>query len=121
MMPRLTIGIAWFDLWVGAYWDRRARALYVCPLPCVVLRIDFTPRLDQLEHAVDEREAAYQREVFDALPAADQALIRGVEADLSARNAALFRENVDLKRRLREACAMHEPKQLRGLPEEGAR
>ena len=72
-------------------------------LPCVVLRIDFTPRLDQLEHAVDEREAAYQREVFDALPAADQALIRGVEAELSARNAALFRENVELKRKLREA------------------
>lgn len=28
---------AWFDLWVGAYYDRKKRVLYVCPLPCVVL------------------------------------------------------------------------------------
>lgn len=28
----------WFDMWVGAYWDRVGRMLYVCPLPCVVFR-----------------------------------------------------------------------------------
>jgi hypothetical protein len=28
----------WYDLWVGAYWDRTNRVLYVCPLPCVVIR-----------------------------------------------------------------------------------
>jgi len=28
---------AWFDLWVGAYWDKKKRILYVCPLPMVVL------------------------------------------------------------------------------------
>lgn len=33
---------AWFDLWVGAYWDRRARILYVCPLPMV--GVAFGPR-----------------------------------------------------------------------------
>lgn len=31
----------WYDLWVGAYWDRDARILYVCPLPTVGLAIDF--------------------------------------------------------------------------------
>jgi hypothetical protein len=30
---------AWYDLWVGAYFDRKARALYVCPLPMLVIRI----------------------------------------------------------------------------------
>lgn len=29
----------WYDLWIGAYWDRANRALYLCPLPCVGLKI----------------------------------------------------------------------------------
>lgn len=24
---------AWYDLWVGCYWDRRHRDLYVLPIP----------------------------------------------------------------------------------------
>lgn len=23
----------WYDLWIGAYWDRHSRKLYVCPIP----------------------------------------------------------------------------------------
>ena len=30
---------AWYDLWVGAYWDRKQRVLYVCPLPCVLIAL----------------------------------------------------------------------------------
>lgn len=26
---------AWYDLWVGAFWDRAKRKLYVLPLPCI--------------------------------------------------------------------------------------
>ena len=32
---------AWYDLWIGAYWDRSARTLYICPLPMCVIRIRF--------------------------------------------------------------------------------
>jgi len=32
---------AWFDLWVGAFWDRRTRRLYILPIPCVGVVIEF--------------------------------------------------------------------------------
>jgi len=35
MMPRISLLCAWYDLWVGAYWDARARKLYVLPFPCI--------------------------------------------------------------------------------------
>ena len=37
----LRLFIAWYDLWVGAYWNRERRRLYICPLPCVCLMIQF--------------------------------------------------------------------------------
>lgn len=35
---------AWYDLWIGAYYDRKARALYVLPVPCLGVRIGFGER-----------------------------------------------------------------------------
>lgn len=26
---------AWYDLWIGVYWDRKYRRLYLLPLPMV--------------------------------------------------------------------------------------
>lgn len=37
---RVSLKRAWYDLWVGAYYDRARRALYLCPLPTVVLKIE---------------------------------------------------------------------------------
>lgn len=31
---------AWYDLWVGAFYDREKRRLYVLPLPCLGIVID---------------------------------------------------------------------------------
>lgn len=36
---RLRFKFAWYDLWVGAFWDRNSRTLYVCPLPCVLISL----------------------------------------------------------------------------------
>lgn len=36
---RISVFIAWYDLWIGAYWDRAKRTLYVCPVPCVVIKV----------------------------------------------------------------------------------
>ena len=32
---------AWYDLWIGFYWDRRARVLYVLPVPMLGVKISF--------------------------------------------------------------------------------
>lgn len=32
---------AWYDFWIGAFWDRKARKLYILPLPCVGIVIQF--------------------------------------------------------------------------------
>lgn len=33
--------IAWYDCWIGVYWDRAKRRLYVLPLPCLGVVVDF--------------------------------------------------------------------------------
>lgn len=35
---------AWYDLWVGMFWDSRKRKLYILPLPCVGVVIEFPVR-----------------------------------------------------------------------------
>jgi hypothetical protein len=35
---------AWYDLWIGAYWDGAHRRLYVLPLPCIGFVITFATR-----------------------------------------------------------------------------
>lgn len=34
---------AWYDMWGGAYWDRKNRILYICPIPCVGIKMEFQP------------------------------------------------------------------------------
>lgn len=31
----IDIVFAWYDLWIGAYWDRKDRKLYILPVPCL--------------------------------------------------------------------------------------
>lgn len=36
---KIRVRFAWYDLWVGAYWDRKGRTLYLCPLPMLLVEI----------------------------------------------------------------------------------
>lgn len=39
-MLRISVFLAWFDLWVGVFIDHKKGAVYICPLPCVVIKIE---------------------------------------------------------------------------------
>jgi hypothetical protein len=41
-LSNIRCGLYWYDLWIGAYWDRRKRVLYVCPLPMFCVELWFT-------------------------------------------------------------------------------
>ena len=32
---KVRLVLAWYDLWIGAYYDRAQRRLYVFPVPCL--------------------------------------------------------------------------------------
>lgn len=32
---------AWYDLWVGAFWDQAKRRLYIFPVPCIGVVLEF--------------------------------------------------------------------------------
>jgi hypothetical protein len=46
---------AWYDLWIGVYWDRGHRRLYILPIPCVGIVVQFPlPRLKPMPYPLDE-------------------------------------------------------------------
>lgn len=38
---KISLVIAWYDLWIGIFWDRNKRKLYVLPLPCIGFAVEF--------------------------------------------------------------------------------
>lgn len=52
---RFTLLFAWYDLWVGAYYDVGHRVLYVLPLPTLVLRFQLPGKVDEAQHRKDRQ------------------------------------------------------------------
>lgn len=38
---KIDLFLAWYDLWIGVYVALEKRTVYLCPVPCVVIRIRF--------------------------------------------------------------------------------
>lgn len=36
---KITPFFRWYDLWIGVYIDMSHRTLYICPLPCIGLKV----------------------------------------------------------------------------------
>jgi hypothetical protein len=36
---RVRVVLAWYDMWIGAYWDRKQKVLYLFPLPMIGLAV----------------------------------------------------------------------------------
>jgi len=43
-MFKITPMFAWYDFWVGLFWDGKKRALYVFPVPMFGLKIEAAER-----------------------------------------------------------------------------
>jgi hypothetical protein len=39
----MKIKFKWFDIWIGAFYDRKKRILYICPIPMIVISIPLEP------------------------------------------------------------------------------
>lgn len=37
-LMKVSIFFAWYDIWIGVFIDRKKRAVYVCPVPCLVFK-----------------------------------------------------------------------------------
>jgi hypothetical protein len=53
---KVRVFFAWFDFWIGAYYDVGHRTLYVCPLPMIVVRLEFAGDKDELLHRQDREQ-----------------------------------------------------------------
>jgi hypothetical protein len=56
---RLTIQpfFAWYDFWIGAYYDRTFDVLYICPIPCFGVQVYFAgEKTINRRRATDEKE-----------------------------------------------------------------
>lgn len=41
-LRRVNRVLAWYDIWVGVFWDQKKRRLYILPIPCVGIYIQFS-------------------------------------------------------------------------------
>lgn len=45
--PSIKVFFVWYDIWVGAFWDKKKRSLYICLVPMVAVCLTW-PRADDL-------------------------------------------------------------------------
>lgn len=53
---RFQLILAWYDLWIGAYYDIGHRTLYILPLPCLVFRFELKGKKAESLHRKDRTD-----------------------------------------------------------------
>lgn len=48
---KIELFFAWYDFWVGLYFNRKEKSVYICLIPCLVIKIykDTPKKIDYLE------------------------------------------------------------------------
>jgi hypothetical protein len=41
-LTRVNLIVAWYDFWIGIFWDRAKRRLYILPIPMIGIMIEFS-------------------------------------------------------------------------------
>jgi hypothetical protein len=57
---KITPMFAWYDFWVGLFWDAGKKRLYLFPIPMFGLRIDFRPK-SKLEKWLETESPVHKR------------------------------------------------------------
>jgi len=48
----MKIIFAWYDFWVGLFWDKDKRILYIFPVPCFGVAIVFRPKKESSSNSI---------------------------------------------------------------------
>ena len=46
---------AWYDFWVGVFYDKRKSILYILPIPMIGLKIELKQNETTVDNSVDKR------------------------------------------------------------------
>lgn len=88
--------LAWCDLWVGAYWDRKKHCLYILPLPMFGMSIKFIKRETQPTYIrLSLRYTGHvQAETFEKTEEAFSEVIKSIEPVLQAFGANICSDTI---------------------------
>jgi hypothetical protein len=46
-MRKIKFIFAWYDFWIGLFWDRKKKWLYIFPVPCIGILIKLDAEVSQ--------------------------------------------------------------------------
>jgi hypothetical protein len=49
---KVKISFVWYDLWIGAFYDRKNNIIYVCPIPTILITLSFK-KIEQISTGIE--------------------------------------------------------------------
>lgn len=72
---------AWYDCWIGIFWDSRKRKLYILPVPCIGVMVDFNKVNERLKGETDvKRDTKRKLEIRDNFNGSNRMLRASIRA-----------------------------------------